>query len=294
MLIGFNTLAVYKAGADVSLYSQLATKADELGFDSMWTGHHIAFPSKIDATYPYAANGVGPHDPRMHRIDPWTLFAHLAAQTRRLRFGTGVYILPLVNPFVTARAVTTADALSEGRIIFGIGVGWNAQEYAIVGEDFRNRGERADEIIEILKRLWTEDTISHQGKHYPFEPLHFEPKPVQKPHPKLIYGGASPAALQRAARLDGCYLPVDTEDHAQALVADLLRRRKEQGIEDPAFEVTTGVPTPLDRNAVERFADIGVSRLLFEVGTNPLDGSDVDLTAPSLLANLERVAAAVL
>jgi probable F420-dependent oxidoreductase len=293
VLVGFNTLGVYKARADPGLYAKIARRADELGFDSMWAGHHIIFPARIDASYPYAANGVGPHEARMHRIDPLTLFAHLAAVTTRLRFGTGIYLLPLVNPFVTARSVTTADVLSNGRIIFGIGVGWNEREYEIVGANFKNRGARADEIIDILKLLWTEDSIEYHGVHYRFGPVHFEPKPAPKPHPKIIYGGSSPAALNRAARLDGCYLPSGDVSEVKALVADLHRRREQHGLAHEPFEVTALTPTPLDRAALGRLEETGVARALFDIETNPLDGSHVELTEAGLLGNLDRVADAI-
>jgi probable F420-dependent oxidoreductase len=270
----------------------VARKADELGYDSMWMGHHVVFGTEISATYPYSADGRGPHHPRMDRLDPWTLFAHLSAITRRLRFATGVYLLPLVNPFVTARAVGTADVLSGGRMIVGIGVGWNQEEYEIVGEDFTTRGERADEILDILRKLWSLDTIEHHGRHYEFGPVHFEPKPVQRPHPPFLGGGASPAALRRAAVLDGCYLPAADLDVLKAPLAEISRLREEAGLAAQPYDITVGMPVPLTREALHRFEEVGVTRVVFEIGANPLaeGGQSVPATAGSLIRNLEQVA----
>jgi probable F420-dependent oxidoreductase len=292
MLVGFNTLALYAEKVDPEVYVDVARKADELGYDSMWMGHHVVFPTEISPTYPYSSDGRGPHTPDMHRLDPWVLFAHLAGVTRRLRFATGVYLLPLVNPFVTARAIATADVLSGGRIIVGVGVGWNREEYEIVGETFTNRGRRADEILEILRRLWTEDTIEFRGTHYSFEPVKFEPKPAQRPHPPILYGGFSPAALRRAARLDGCYLPVSDLGVVEGLLGEMRRLRAEAGVESQPFDVTVGAPRPLTVDALRRFEDVGVNRVVFEIGTCPLGETpeSVPVTKEDLTANLERVA----
>jgi len=296
MLIGFNTVDIYKSNADPDLFATVARKADELGFDSLWTGHHVIFGTEISATYPYSADGRGPHHPRMHRIDPWTLFAHLSAITTRLRFATGVYILPLVNPFVTARAIATADVLSRGRIIVGVGVGWNREEFEIVGEDFATRGRRADEILTILKRLWNEDTIEFDGEHYSFPPVHFEPKPVQRPHPPLLGGGGTPAALRRAATLDGCYLPVADLDVLAGPLAQIRRHRQALGLAGEPYDITTGAPSPLTRDALRRFEDAGVTRVVFDIGTSPVDEGHppIPVAAQALTQNLERVADAVL
>src|SRR4051812_6966542 len=113
MKFGFQTAALLWSRADLDVYGSIAVAADQLGYDSLWTGHHLVFSSTISANYPYSPGGVSPQDPAGHRTDPWVLFAHLAAMTTRLRFATGVYVLPLVNPFSTARAVTTADVLSR-------------------------------------------------------------------------------------------------------------------------------------------------------------------------------------
>jgi probable F420-dependent oxidoreductase len=291
VLIGVTVYSLYRARADHRLYSLVAVTAEELGFDSFWMGHHLVFAPTISATYPYAADGVSPHASDMDRLDPFVLFSHLAAQTTRLRFGSGIYLLPLVNPFVTAKAVSTADVLSNGRIICGIGVGWNEEEYDIVGEDFASRGRRTDEIIEILQQLWTQETAEFHGEHYDFGPAHFSPKPRQRPHPPLVYGGLSPAALARAARLDGSYLLVRSVNQVEAALAEIDRIRRSTPASAAPFDVTvqfTGASSPAD---LGRLADVGVDRVLFDVGVAPFDpDSPIELTESAIVANMERLA----
>jgi probable F420-dependent oxidoreductase len=295
MHLGFTTVSLYSQNADVGLYATLAARADALGFESMWAGHHIALPTQVAPDYPYSATGVGPHSARMHRLDPWVLFAHLAARTERLRFGSGVYLLPLVHPLVTARAVATADVLSAGRIILGIGVGWNREEYAILGEDFTTRGARTDEIVEILDRLWTDDLTAHDGRFYAFDEIGFEPKPVSRPRPPMLYGGSSAAALRRAARLDGCYLPGTDLVETLELVERAKAARVEVGRESVPFDITVGAPNPLTRETLDELAAHGATRVLFDVASSPLTESAeaLPLRADALVANLEEVAGAL-
>jgi probable F420-dependent oxidoreductase len=296
MHLGFTTVSLYSQNAEVGLYASIARRADQLGFESMWAGHHIALPTALAPDYPYTATGIGPHRARMHRLDPWVLFAHLAAQTERLRFGSGIYLLPLVSPLVTARAVATADVLSNGRIIFGIGVGWNREEYAIVGEDFGSRGARTDEIIEILRRLWTEHLTSFDGEYYAFEEIGFEPKPVQRPHPPILYGGSSPVALRRAARLDGCYLPGTDLPETLRLIELARAARASTELASAPFDITVGAPNPLTRSTLELLEERGATRVLFDVAASPLadDATPLPHTEEALHANLEAVGDALL
>jgi probable F420-dependent oxidoreductase len=292
MRFGFNTLALYQARASPDAYVEIARKGDELDYDFMWMGHHLVFPTQISTPYPYSANGIGPHTPDMHRLDPWVLFAHLAAVTKRLSFTTGVYLLPLVNPFVTARAIATADVLSGGRMIVGVGVGWNQEEYATVGTSFGNRGRRTNEILQILKQLWSEDTIEFHGRYYDFAPVKFEPKPMQRPHPPLLYGGFSPPALGQAALLNGCYLPTNDVHVLEPLLLQIRQLRIDAGLEHEPFDVTVGAPVPLTTGAIRRLEDTGVTRVVFEIGSPPLslDAEPVAATTKGWTANLERVA----
>ena len=131
------------------------------------------------------------------------LIGHLAAHTTTIRLGTWVYVLPLRHPFAAARSFATLDVLSGGRAEVGVGVGWLEGEFAAAGVDFASRGRRTDEALEVCRRLWSEPTVEHHGEFFSFPPVAFEPKPIQRPWPRLHVGGESPAALRRAARFGG-------------------------------------------------------------------------------------------
>ena len=157
-------------GTAVADMVRLVTRADQLGFEAVWLGEHLVRPARFSSVYPYSPTGtadeVWPED--LPLSDPWVALSHLAAATEQIKLATGVYILPLRNPFVTARAVGTAQAMSGGRVILGIGAGWNREEFEMVGEDFEGRGSRTDEIIAIIRQLWSGESFSHSGGWYDF------------------------------------------------------------------------------------------------------------------------------
>ena len=150
-------------------WAAVCEKADETGFDSIWMQEHLIFPTEIPPTYPYSDNGVPPINPDTQLYDVWVSLAYIAARTSKIRLATNVFIIPLRDPIVTARAVTTLDRLSGGRLIIGGGVGWLKEEFEIAGQEWRTRGKRTDEIIEIWRKLWSEETIEHHGDHYDFQ-----------------------------------------------------------------------------------------------------------------------------
>ncbi len=242
-------------------YPAVAQAAEAAGFESIWIPEHLVFPAEMPATYPYTETGQPPVFPGSPLYDPWVSLAYVAATTERIRLGSQVYILPLRHPLVTARAFTTLDILSQGRAILGIGVGWLEEEFAFLGEDFKTRGARTDEIIEILHQLWSEKEIHYRGKHYDLGPLRFQPKPTQ-PHPPIEVGGASQAALRRAAKLgDGWQAIGDVDtDGIAAGVKHIQEMRAEAG-RTGAFEVTTPSALGATLDAVRRYEEVGVTRL---------------------------------
>jgi len=243
-------------------FARVAVAAEDAGFESLWIPEHLVFPAEMPATYPYTETGQPPVYPGSPLYDPWVTLAYIAAATERIRLGTQVYILPLRHPLVTARAFTTLDVLSRGRSILGFGVGWMEEEFGLADQDFATRGARTDEIIEILQQLWTEKEIHHRGAHYDLGPLRFEPKPVQKPHPPIEVGGASPAALRRAARhCDGWHAIGDIGvESIEASVKQIEALRAEAG-RVGHFEISTPSALGATLEAVRRYEDVGVTRL---------------------------------
>lgn len=240
---------------------EVACAADRLGFESVWLPEHLVFPVRMQGS-PFGANEHPPVPPSTPVFDAFAYLAHIAALTRRIRLGTHVYLPPLRHPFVFARAVQTLDVLSKGRAEIGVGAGWLASEFEAAGIDFATRGRRLDETILVAERLWTEECVEHHGEFYDFEPVMFEPKPVQKPHPRVHVGGESAGALRRAARLGGGWIGLE---HTPASVSAPLSRLRtlldEQGRETSDFE--TSVMTDLQEpEQLAAFATLGVTRLI--------------------------------
>jgi probable F420-dependent oxidoreductase len=194
-------------------------------------------------------------------FDVFAYLSFLAGRTERVKLATHVYLLGLRHPFIAARAIATLDIVSAGRSIVGVGAGWLGTEWDAVGLDFASRGRRVNESVEVCRRLWTEEIIEHHGEFYDFEPVMFEPKPVQQP-PPIIVGGESPAALRRAARLGDGWVGMDhTIETVTDAIATLDKLREEAGRSDLPFEVTVGGPVQSEDD-VKRWEDAGVDRLI--------------------------------
>ena len=186
----------------------LAQFAEELGYDSVWVSEHVFHAS-------YVAQRLG--DRPYH--EALTVLAAVAGATHRIGLGTSVLVLPWHHPARLAKTVATIDALSQGRVVLGVGVGAAPDEYAALGVPYEERGAIADEILAALRSLWAEGIPRFRGERYAFADLPFSPKPVQKPHPPIWIGGNSAAALRRVARSgDGWHpLSLSPEELAEAL-----------------------------------------------------------------------------
>lgn len=242
----------------------VARRAEELGFESVWMPEHLVFPTQIRSRYPYTADGVPPVNPGTPLLDPLIVLAQIAAVTQRIRLGTNIYILPLRHPLLTARLAVSVDVLSNGRLTLGVGAGWLAEEFQAVGVDFTKRGALTRECVRALRVLWTESEPEFHGRTYTFGALKFEPKPVQKPHPPIVFGGETDAALKRAAALgDGWYGVGHTPESAAAQIQKLRALLAEAGRGGESFEITVSAgETGLDRERLARYAEAGVHRVV--------------------------------
>src|SRR5215468_5786565 len=242
----------------------VAQRAEQLGFESVWVAEHLAFPTEIRSRYPYSAEGVPPINPATPLLDPLLVLMQVAARTERIRLGTNVYVLPLRHPLAVARMAMTLDLLSGGRLTFGIGLGWLAEEFDAVGIDFASRAARTRECVRALRVLWTEDEPSFAGRFVNFGAVRFEPKPVQRPHPPIVFGGESAAALKRAAALgDGWYGVGHTPASAAVQVERLQALLGDAGRGGAPFEITVSHGgAELTADDVARYADAGVHRVV--------------------------------
>lgn len=248
----------------------VAKAAEELGFDGLILAEHIYYPREVASSYPYAPGGASPMHEGMEFPDPLIAFAAMASVTERLKFMTGVYILPLRHPIEVAKNIATLDQLSEGRFALGIGTGWLKEEYEQFGVDFASRGRRMDESIEILRMLWQGDAAGYDGEFFQFPALQIRPIP-SAPVP-IIGGGLSGAALRRSAQLcDGWYGPGCPIDQLPDIVGQLRTMRLSQGLSWEDYPVIAPIHEPLDAGRVRQLAEIGITAtvnypFLFGVG----------------------------
>ena len=174
--------------------STFAREAEKRDIASLWISDHVVFPRAKSGEYP---GGRFPHAPDTPYLEPVAVLAAAAMVTERARLGSSVFILGHRHPVVMAKMLTSIDALSNGRLICGVGVGWWEEELTTLGVPFKQRGRHADEILKIFKTLWTSDHPTFAGEFFRFDDLGFQPKPVQKPHPPIWVGGNSPGAFRR-------------------------------------------------------------------------------------------------
>jgi probable F420-dependent oxidoreductase len=244
------------AFVEVEQLLELARLAEALGFHGVsYPDHLVTTKAQIDR-YRYSDDGRVPWTLETPWLDPWGLATALAQATTRLRFMTTVYVLPLRDPFSAAKAISTAAVLSGNRVALGVGLGWQRTEFDLVGRDFRRRGARTDELLEVLGKLLSGTVVEHRGRFYEFPPLQMTPG-VAEPVPIYI-GGQSPAALRRAARHDGWIgLQYEAKEVAPLLAA-LRRARRDAGTEQRPFEIWVALRNPT-RDALAHLEDLGVT-----------------------------------
>jgi probable F420-dependent oxidoreductase len=206
-----------------------AREAEKRLIDSLWVSDHVIFPRTQSGAYP---GGRFPHPPDKPYLEAVTVLAAAAVVTTRVRLGASVFILGHRHPVLMAKMLTSIDALSNGRLICGVGVGWWKEELEILGAPFHARGRHADETLRAFKALWTQDSPKFDGEFVRFSEIGFAPKPVQKPHPPIWVGGDSPGAFRRVVTLgDGWHAtsktPAQMKDALDRLrkVADAAGRR---------------------------------------------------------------------
>jgi probable F420-dependent oxidoreductase len=237
--------------------------AEELGYESVWLPEHLVFTRAMSRSpHPGETHPPVPADAPIY--DAFAYLGFLAGRTERVRLGTHVFNIGLRHPFTTARGVQTVDLLSSGRFEFGIGASWLEEEWDAAQLDFATRGRRVDEAVEVCKRLFTEETITHHGEFFSFDEVVFEPKPVQRPRPPILVGGESKAALRRAARLGDGWLGMGhTFESAAAQIEALTRLRKEadRPSTEPDFQIIVGGAVE-SRADITRWEDLGVTRLI--------------------------------
>lgn len=262
---------------------ELALALEERGFDSLWAPEHSHIPLARTAAYP--GGGALPRE-YYEVMDPFITLAAAAAATKTLLLGTGICLVVQRDPIQTAKAVATIDHVSGGRFLFGVGNGWNQDEIENHGTVFATRHKLARERIEAMKAIWTQAQPSYAGEFVNFTPMETGPKPLQKPHPPIIVGGAFPWGAKRAVRYGDGWMPHRVRKHyadVGALIPQFRQLVAEAGRRDEDLPITIwGVKE--DRDALLADRDLGVARVVLSLASAKRD---------AILPELDRWAALI-
>ena len=244
---------------------KFAQAAEAAGIESLWTVEHVVVPSGYASEYPYDPSGKMPGGETSPIPDPLIWLSYLAAQTTTLRLATGIVILPQRNPVVLAKELATLDMMSKGRVEFGIGVGWLAEEFEAIGVPFSERGARTDDYVAVMRSLWTGEKATHHSEFINFDACIALPTPAQQTIP-IHVGGHTDFAAKRAGRLGDGFFP-GRGSHAELdRLFKLVRSTAvENGRNPDAIEMTTGGNGAIGSNAldeVKALADLGVARVM--------------------------------
>jgi probable F420-dependent oxidoreductase len=245
--------------------AKVAAAAERAGFESVWTGEHVVLP---DPRQP-----PSPLPPETPMLDPAVALAFVAAHTKSIRLGTGIIILPQRNPLVLAKELASVDVLSNGRLIFGVGIGYLKVEFDALGMPFDHKGARTEDFLAAMIAIWSQDKPAHRGRFVSFGGVQAMPRPVQKPHPEIVFGGNSPQGCERAVRLAKGWYGFALDHDATAKNIETVRQactKHGRRFEDVEISITpagghgSGRPsaTPPSRDDVKRYADLGVHRLI--------------------------------
>jgi probable F420-dependent oxidoreductase len=248
----------------------LARAAEAHGFESLWFPEHTHIPASRRSPWP-----GGPELPKeyWHTHDLFVALGMAAAVTTSLKVGSGICLLVERDPITTAKEVATIDFLSNGRMLFGIGGGWNAEEMENHGTAFKTRWKLLRERVEAMKEIWTQDAPEYHGELVNFDPLWSWPKPVQKPHPPIFLGGHTSKTLDRVVRYCDGWMPIGIRAESLLDMIKELRRRAEQAGRDPRTVSVSIFGASADEARIEQYRTAGVERLIF--GLPPADRDTV-------------------
>lgn len=278
MTLKFGLAFASSIGTDPESALEISRVAEQVGFESVWGGEHVIFPSSIESAYPYTPDGKIPATPETPIPDPLIWLAYVAAAAPTLRLGTCILILPQRNPLVLAKELATLDHLTAGRVELGIGVGWMREEFDALGIPWERRGARTDEYVAALRKIWSGSHVEFHGEFVDFDPLTCTPLPAQGSDIPILVGGDTPAAIRRAARLADGYFPGEGDpEKLRELIAAVRAECESQGRDPDEVEINAmfGVQMGDPAAGVEQMAEAGVGRVMvpafFFAGDGGLD-----------------------
>jgi probable F420-dependent oxidoreductase len=236
----------------------VAQQAEKLGFKGIILAEHIYYPKQVESPYLYSEDGSSIQHAEMEFPDPLIAFGAIAAATQKLALMTGIYVLPLRHPIEISRNAATLAVLSGNRFKLGIGSGWLKEEFDQFGIDFHQRGKRMDEMMAIMRRLWSGEAVEHQGAFFNLDEIQIRPVPSQTI--PIIGGGLSGKALTRSAtRCEGWYGPGNSLDELPAVIEQLKTQRQAAGLSWSGYEIIAPLSEPLTETAVAKLEQLGVT-----------------------------------
>lgn len=275
MKIGFFAVGI-GATVEPQVLRTVATAAERLGFATIWAPEHVVLVEQYASKYPYS-DGQFPGPPEIPIADPFTTLAYAAACTSTIRLGTGICLVPEHNPLILAKTAATLDRLSGGRLIFGAGVGWLAEEFAALGVPFARRAARTREYIDVMRKLWTEQSSSHSGEFVNFSGVLSYPKPAQSNGIPVWFGGESAPALRRVAEYGDGWIGFKV---SPAAASEKIRRIEEmlQANGRRRSDVTLAVSPytdPITPDDLPRYRDAGVDEVALLLRGRPRSQSEI-------------------
>jgi len=242
--------------------AELAVAAEERGFESLWFPEHTHIPASRESAWPGGA------DLPQEYYDTYDLFVALTVAvsvTTKLKVGSGICLVVEHDPIILAKQIASLDQLSGGRFLFGIGGGWNVEEMRNHGTDFKRRWKLMRERVEAMKEIWAHEQAEYHGELVDFDPIVSNPKPVQKPHPPIIIGGAAPWALKRCVRYCDGWIPIGIAgDDILASLPALRRMAADAGRDPDSIEINIFGTLP-DPGLIKRYRDAGIRRCIFSL-----------------------------
>jgi probable F420-dependent oxidoreductase len=269
-------------GADPDMVAKFATTAESLGYD-----HLIAYDHVLGASTASRPDWKGPYNSESMFHEPLVLFSYLAGLTKTIELVTGVIILPQRQTALVAKQAACVDVLSKGRLRLGVGTGWNEVEYEALGANFNDRGHRSEEQIDVLRRLWRDDTISYSGEHHKITDAGLNPLPPKKNIP-IWLGGMAPQVIDRVGRLADGWLPFVNKNLA-AQIEQVHATAKQAGRDPASIGIECIIPSTSTVDQVKSLQDKGVTHVAMVTMNQKLPGPaahvDAITSARDMLAN---------
>jgi probable F420-dependent oxidoreductase len=270
MKIGLFAMGI-GVGARPLTVRRIAETSERVGFSTLWVGEHVVLFDRQDSKYPYSESGDFAVPGNSDWLDPFITLTYAGAITSKIRLATGICLLPEHNPIVLAKEIATLDKLCDGRFIFGVGIGWSAEEFAALGIPFERRAQRTIEYLQVMRKLWSEELSSFHGEFINFDGARSFPKPAQKGKLPVWFGGESAPAMRRVAEHGTGWHAFNLDpDEAKTKIEKLHALMREKGRDPKEVEIAVSpFRKRVTTDDLKRYRDAGVDEVV--IVTNPPD-----------------------